>query len=54
MSRDEIKNNQSEQDLELERSAKVPRTEEGAVRSGLRHVQTEQRRRDRINEGCGT
>lgn len=43
---------------EGERSAKAARTPAGdtpgggAARSTLRHIETEQRRRDRINEGC--
>ncbi len=52
MSRDDVRNNHSDQDLDLERCAKVPKTASEPVKSGLRHVQTEQRRRDRINEGC--
>ncbi|EIE21885.1 hypothetical protein COCSUDRAFT_56332 [Coccomyxa subellipsoidea C-169] len=51
MSRDDVRNNHSDQDLDLERCAKVPKTGSEPVKSGLRHVQTEQRRRDRINEG---
>ncbi len=31
--------------------AKMARTESGAARSTLRHIETEQRRRDRINDG---
>ena len=43
---------------ELGRPAKIARTGSrasppGGAKSTQRHIETEQRRRDRINEGCG-
>lgn len=51
MSRENAQNNHYDEDPELERFAKYQKTGAGPTKSGLRHIQTEQRRRDRINEG---
>ncbi|BDA46989.1 probable anthocyanin regulatory Lc protein at N-terminal half [Coccomyxa sp. Obi] len=51
LSREQDQNKCTDPVFEFERATKAPRTTNEPTRAGLRHVQTEQRRRDRINEG---